>query len=112
MELKPKHRAKYATLTDIQAYETAIHEELKRSIRINTLLSTVTDVQQELEQEGYPLTSIPWCQEGFYAGKGPEALGNTPAHLEGRYFIQASVSMIPSIVLNPEPEDIVLDCCA
>ncbi|MDO8556580.1 MAG: RsmB/NOP family class I SAM-dependent RNA methyltransferase [Nanoarchaeota archaeon] len=112
MEFKPRFQEKYQHLTELAAYKIAIHEQPRRSIRINTLISNVTSVKQELENQGYALDQIPWCNEGFYVGKGPEALGNTEAHLSGRCFIQASVSMIPSIILNPGPEDTTLDCCA
>ena len=112
LTFKPKFAEKYKNLTDFEDYKKAIQQPLRRSFRVNTLLADVDSVKEGIEALGFPIEKIPWCKEGFYAGKGSFALGNTPEHKEGRIFIQSAVSMIPCIVLQPEQGDVVLDCCA
>ena len=113
MQYKEAFQKKYEQLTNFNDYWKAINNPPERkSIRTNTLLTTPQQLRQTLEQQGYTLEPLPWCKEGFYIGKGPEALGNLQEHKKGYYYIQASTSMIPPIILNPQPGEVVLDCCA
>jgi NOL1/NOP2/sun family putative RNA methylase len=87
---------------------------IRKCIRVNTLKTTVEDVKKRLE-ERWLLESIPWCNEGFWItykdGKRFD-LGNLIEHYLGYIYVQEAASMIPPIVLDPQPGEIVLDLCA
>jgi len=112
MEFKPKFIEKYSKLTNFEEYKKAVHGSIRKSIRVNTLKIKVKDLKDRLKSKGFELTQVPWCKEGFYISQGPIAIGNLEEHKEGLFFVQASASMIPSLVLNPKPGEIVLDACA
>ena len=87
---------------------------IRKCIRVNTLKSNVDDIKKRLEEK-WILEDIPWCKEGFWIkyreGKRFD-LGNLIEHHLGYVYVQESASMIPPIVLNCEPEELVLDMCA
>ncbi|MFH2021402.1 MAG: RsmB/NOP family class I SAM-dependent RNA methyltransferase [archaeon] len=87
---------------------------LTRSIRVNTLKITIPKLKSKMDKIGWKLTSIPFCKEGFWVEHitGRLDIGNTKEHALGYYYVQEAASMVPPIVLDPEPGDIVLDMCA
>jgi|FLOH01.1.fsa_nt_gi tRNA (cytosine49-C5)-methyltransferase len=87
---------------------------IRKTIRINTLKSSISQVKESLSKE-WNLMPVPWCEEGFWIEYRDEKrfdIGNTPEHQLGMIYVQDAASMIPPIVLNPEPGDSVLDMCA
>ncbi len=88
---------------------------LRKSIRINTLKITVDEAKAHFEREGFELTSIPWCPQGFWISALVErsaqaippksnveadiSLGNLLEHLQGLFYIQEASSMLPPIAL-------------
>lgn len=85
---------------------------LNKSIRINTLKITVAELKERLQKQGFALYQVPWCKEGFWVKGERTDFGNLVEHTLGYFYIQEAASMIPAAVLNPEPEDVVLDMCA
>ncbi|MDO8628543.1 MAG: RsmB/NOP family class I SAM-dependent RNA methyltransferase [Nanoarchaeota archaeon] len=113
MQYKEAFKTKYEKITNFENYwKTITNPPLRKSIRTNTLLIEPETLRKKLEEKGYNLEPIPWCKEGYYIGKGPEALGNLEEHQQGLFYIQASTSMLPPLILNPQPGTIVLDSCA
>ncbi len=106
-EWKSRFIEKYSKLTDIDKFlETSI-KPLRKSIRVNTLKVTVKELKERLSLD---YEQIPWCREGFWVNG--YAIGNTIEHFLGYIYLQGAASMIPPIVLNPKPYDLVLDMCA
>ncbi|MFH1455509.1 MAG: RsmB/NOP family class I SAM-dependent RNA methyltransferase [archaeon] len=102
---KPKFIERYKCLTDIDKFLEYSIKPLPKTLRVNTLKTTINEMKKKLE-----LKQIPWCKEGFTTeGYG---LGNTKEHFMGYFYLQSAASMIPPVVLNPEPGDLVLDMCA
>ncbi len=87
---------------------------LTRSIRVNTLKKSISEVRKRLEKLGWKLYPIPFCREGFWVEHetGRLDIGNTKEHGLGYYYVQEAASMIPPIVLDPKPGEIILDMCA
>lgn len=83
----------------------------RRSIRVNTLKISVRSLVKRLEEKGWKLERIPWVKEGFFV-KEPEDIARSLEYFLGYYYIQEASSMIPPLVLDPKPEDRVLDLCA
>lgn len=85
----------------------------RRSIRVNTLKVSVDELKDTLSKTDWKLESIPWCKEGFFIDHGTRRdAGNIPEHMLGYFYIQEASSMIPPIILDPKPGDIILDMCA
>ena len=76
---------------------------LRRAIRVNTLKISVADFQLRAIEQGWRLTPIPWCTEGFWIEIDNEdelhPLGNSAEHLAGLCYIQEASSMMPVAAL-------------
>lgn len=114
IEFKLKFIERYSQLTDWEAFKKISLTFLRRSIRVNTLKISVEDLKKRLEKN-WKLEQVPWCREGFWiehAQKGRRDIGNLPEHSLGYIYVQEAASMIPPIVLDPKPGELVLDMCA
>ncbi|HYE76280.1 MAG TPA: hypothetical protein VEF04_23245, partial [Blastocatellia bacterium] len=114
LEFKPKFIERYSQLTDFSTFKKCSLSFLRRSIRVNTLKISVEDLKKRLEGK-WNLTPIPWCKEGFWIEhkKGERRdIGNLAEHALGYMYTQEAASMIPPVVLNPQPGEIILDIAA
>ena len=82
------------------------------SIRVNTLKIEPNKLREKLEVKGFELEPIEWVPNAFKVKKGSLNLGSTHEYLQGYYYLQNVASMLPSIILNPKPNEIVIDMCA
>ncbi len=104
---------RYSSLTDWEEFKKYSLSFLRRSIRINTLKGSVKDVTASIKKKGWKLDPIPWCKNGFWISHPDRRdVGNLLEHKLGKIYVQEAASMIPPIVLQPKPGDIVLDMCA
>lgn len=113
IEFKEKFVHRYSQITDWQVFKTYCCSFLRKSIRVNTLKISIEDLKKRLEKS-FVLEQIPWCKEGFWIRHKQDRLdvGNTAEHVLGYYYVQESASMIPPIVLDPQPGERILDMCA
>jgi len=82
------------------------------SIRVNTLKIKVNELKKRLENKGFELEPIEWVPYGFNVVKETLNLGSLHEFLQGYYYLQNIASMIPPIILDPKPEELVVDMCA
>ncbi len=86
------------------------------TLRVNTLKSTREAVAKELESIGLKFESPTWYSEAFILIGDPyETLGtvmDTEMYKRGDIYVQNLSSMIPPIVLNPQPSSRILDIAA
>jgi NOL1/NOP2/sun family putative RNA methylase len=94
-------------------YDNAFNQPQKFfwSVRANTLKIPVENLERRFKEKNYQFEKIPWIKEGFWV-KAEENLSKTLEHVLGYYFIQNASSMIPPLVLNPKPDETILDMCA
>jgi len=111
-EFKEKFVDRYSALTDFPKFKEYSLKHLRKSIRINTLKIPVNKCKKRMEQQGFEMTQVPWCKEGFWIKGARRDVGNFPEHILGYIYGQESASMIPPVVLDPKPGDFVLDMCA
>ncbi|WP_413284462.1 16S rRNA (cytosine(1407)-C(5))-methyltransferase RsmF [Vibrio sp. MA40-2] len=103
---------------DMNDFIEACKRPLRRSIRVNTLKISVQDFVSRAEDKGWELTSIPWCDAGFWLQRPKTEqgrLGNTAEHMAGLFYIQEASSMLPvSALLNGQQDALitVLDMAA
>ncbi|WP_312071654.1 RsmB/NOP family class I SAM-dependent RNA methyltransferase [Anaerotignum propionicum] len=64
-----------------------------------------------LDQNVFSLTSVPWCNEGFYYA-GDERPAKHPYYHAGLYYLQEPSAMSPGAILPIQPGERVLDVCA
>jgi len=113
IEWKPAFIERYSKLTDWDAFYKYSLSFLRRSIRINTLMGSVEEIKKSIEAKGWKLEPIPWCKEGFWISHGERRdVGNLLEHHQGKIYVQEAASMIPPLVLDPQPGEVVLDMCA
>jgi len=84
---------------------------LRRSIRVNTLKIPVNELKKRLK-ENWKLSPVPWCKQGFWIEGKRRDIGNLREHALGYIYVQEAASMIPPVVLDPKPGEVVLDMCA
>jgi NOL1/NOP2/sun family putative RNA methylase len=113
LEFKESFIERYSKLTDWETFKTYCLSFLRKSIRVNTLKISVEDLVEKLSDR-FILTPIPWCKEGFWIvhKEGRRDIGNTIEHMIGYYYVQESASMLPPLVLDPQPHETTLDLCA
>jgi NOL1/NOP2/sun family putative RNA methylase len=114
IQYKPAFKARYEKLTNWEVFSTISKTFLRRSVRINTLKRSIKEVKARLEKQGWQLTPVPWCKEGFWVKHktGRLDIGNTVEHQLGYYYIQEAASMLPPLALDPQPGETILDMCA
>ena len=76
---------RYAPFTDLVALKAASSRPLRKCIRVNTLKTTVEEVLRRASEQGWKLTPVPWCPDGFFIDREDrtEALGKDLLHLRG-----------------------------
>ena len=114
IQFKPKFIERYSKLTNWEEFKQCSLSFLRRSIRANTLKISIKELKERLEKN-WVLEQIPWCKEGFWiehVKKERRDIGNLIEHSLGYFYTQEAASMIPPILLQPKPHDIVLDIAA
>jgi NOL1/NOP2/sun family putative RNA methylase len=82
------------------------------SIRVNTLKIKTFELKKRLETKGFEFSTVESIPYAFRVMKEAINLGSTHEFLQGYYYLQNIASMLPAIILDPKPEDIVIDMCA
>jgi NOL1/NOP2/sun family putative RNA methylase len=113
---KPAFEERYRGLLGDQYDEFIRYSSayIRKCIRVNTLKIGVQELKERLEK-GWKLTPVPWCPDGrWIEHKTADRydIGNIPEHQLGYFYIQEAASMIPPVVLAPQPGERVLDLCA
>ncbi|MBI1977201.1 MAG: RsmB/NOP family class I SAM-dependent RNA methyltransferase, partial [Candidatus Omnitrophica bacterium] len=91
-------------------------ERKPTTFRVNTLkveAQFIAPLQQRLEHQRFRLEKVSWYSDAFVVHRGTQReLEKTEAYLKGELYIQNLSSMIPPLVLKPEPGECVLDLTA
>jgi NOL1/NOP2/sun family putative RNA methylase len=97
-------------IPDFQGFQEISCRPLGSSVRINTLKASPSCLKKRLLEKEIEFRPLPWYPLGLRL----EALkpGKLEEHILGYFHIQEEVSMVPPLVLDPQPEELVLDLCA
>lgn len=109
---KEKFIQRYSALTEWEAFKRCSLSWLRKSIRVNTLKKPAIEIAERLRTAGWTLEPIPWCREGFFISGTRRDVGNLAEHVLGYIYVQEAASMIPPLVLDPRPVELVLDMAA
>ncbi len=94
---------------DFKDFLDFLEKPLPISFRINTLKCKQGEVLNLLKD--FNLTPLKVFKDGFILNQ-KLPFGNHYTHQLGLIYIQETASMIPALVLDPKPNDVVLDLCA
>jgi tRNA (cytosine49-C5)-methyltransferase len=93
-------------------YESFVQKPFP-AFRVNTLKTTQSDLKRDLIAAGFLLEEVSWYNNAFLLkNKSLRELTDTDLYREGRLYIQNLSSMVPVLVLNPQPDERVLDLAA
>lgn len=95
---------------DYEEYVGRLSEPPRQCIRVNSLKTTVPEVQKRLKAQGLAFEEVPWCPTGLWVEGGD--LGRSVEHFQGLFYLQDAASLLPSETLAPTGEDKVMDAAA
>jgi 16S rRNA (cytosine967-C5)-methyltransferase len=81
-------------------------------VRVNTLLTSISEAKSELVKEDFECLSSPEIPEIFRLKKGNKPVTNTATYKRNKVYLQSLASGLVAHVLNPFPQSIVVDLCA
>lgn len=112
--VKSRLLERYRTLfgNEFKEFMEVIKSPPVDSIRVNTLKVDNRELENELSKKGWKLERFEWYDCGFWVHEPKYKLGATLEFSLGYYYVQEAASMIPPLVLDPRPGEIVLDMCA
>lgn len=102
--------SRYKTIIpDFRDFMEFIKRPLLQSFRVNTLKAKRDEILLLLKDLKIKL--LPFYNNGFLLQEKTR-FGNHITHNLGMIYIQEIASMIPVVVLDPKPDEVVLDLCA
>ena len=104
----------YPIVDNAKAFATAASRSQPLFVWTHTLRTTSRQLIDVLKADGYELTPLNWHPQAYRVScqHGTERLGRHWTYLAGWFHIQEASSMIPALILNPQPGERVLDLCA
>ncbi len=117
MRMKPLFEQRMRDLlgSEFDEFVQACKIQPLRSIRCNTLKIKPAELAERLKARGWQIEQPFKSYREAIVVKSwltPGELGKSIEHMLGYYYVQDLSSMMPPLVLNPKPYDIVLDMCA
>lgn len=95
---------------DFEDFKAAQQRWLLPSARINLLKTDRSTAMEHLEEEGVKARPFEWYPLGLQLDS--EKAGKLRTNLLGYIHLQEELSMVPPLVLDPKPGEMVLDLCA
>ncbi len=104
----------YSIVDDVEGFVAAASRPQPLFVWTNTQRTTSRQLIDVLAPNGYELTPLEWHPKAYrvICQNGDNRLGSHWAYLAGWFHIQEASSMIPALILNPQPGERVLDLCA
>ncbi len=90
----------------------SIGESLPHTIRFNSLKGNIEKLRSLLEEQGFTLECFPGFNDVFRLINQPFPIGKSLSHFLGHFYVQDIASMLPPRILDPKPEELVLDISA
>lgn len=85
----------------------------KATFRVNTLKSTIEEVEDVLKKENIEFEKVIWSRDAFIINNvREEEIQKLDIYEQGKIYLQSLSSMLPPIVLKPEEGNDILDMAA
>ena len=100
-----------AIIDDWDAFQQALQRPLPTCVWTNTLRTNTSQLQTLMQADDIALMPLNWTEMGY---KLPDEVspGLQWQYLGGLYHVQEEVAMLPVQLLDPQPDEQVLDLCA
>ena len=102
------HLGKYLNQDEINELDASLQGESKHALLLNT-----DKMSEEMLFSLFPNAARhPIVKNAYLYNKDEYDLGKSIYHALGCFYLQEPSAMIPAYLLNPKPEEVVLDLCA
>jgi len=95
----------------IEVICAGVNEPARTAVTINTLRMSAAETIERFAVEGIAAAPSAFVPESLLVGD-PAAIVGGEARAEGSWWVQSESSAMPVAVLNPQPEEAVLDVCS
>ena len=90
----------------------SVYKKRPTTFRTNTLKISTEELIRTLESEGFKFEKVSWYEDAFVLKSDSKKLLESELFSSGKIYVQSLSSMIPALVLQPEPGEEILDICA
>ena len=85
----------------------------KVTLRVNTIKSNTAEIKTVLEAENISFKTVNWYKDAFIIENvKEERIKELEIYKQGKIYLQSLSSMLPPLVLNPKPQENILDMAA
>ena len=85
----------------------------KMTLRINTIKSSIDEVECELKKNNLEFRKVMWSKEAIILENASlDIIKNLDIYIDGKIYLQSLSSMIPAIILDPRDGNHILDMTA
>ena len=85
----------------------------KVTLRVNTIKSNTAEIKTVLETENISFKTVNWYKDAFIIENVKEdRIKELEIYKQGKIYLQSLSSMLPPLVLNPKPQENILDMAA
>lgn len=83
------------------------------TFRVNTIKAHRDEIKEQLQRDGFKVKQVAWYSDAFILlNKTKRELTDLPMYMEGKIYIQSLASMVPPLVMDPQPGEKILDLTA
>lgn len=83
------------------------------TIRLNSLKGKTRDTFYKLKSRGYQLEPVSWAPNTFFvSNRDKSEISQTDEYRDGAFYIQDLSSILATLVLDPKPNEKILDMCS
>lgn len=85
----------------------------KVTLRVNTIKSNTAEIKTVLEAKNISFKTVNWYEDAFIIENVKEdTIKELEIYKQGKIYLQSLSSMLPPLVLNPKPQENILDMAA
>ena len=85
----------------------------KVTLRVNTIKSNTAEIKTVLEAKNISFRTVNWYKDAFIIENVKEdRIKELEIYQQGKIYLQSLSSMLPPLVLNPKPQENILDMAA
>lgn len=85
----------------------------KVTLRVNTIKSNTAEIKTVLEAKNISFKTVNWYKDAFIIENVKEdRIKELEIYKQGKIYLQSLSSMLPPLVLNPKPQENILDMAA
>lgn len=100
-------------ITTVNTIIYGLNQQKPVTLRANTIKSNKEEIKQQLHKENITFEDVSWYKDAFIIKNvKEEQIQELDIYKQGKIYLQSLSSMLPPILLNPKPEENILDMAA